>query len=190
MKYFLEKFKGDESVILEQKLVLEKESQKVQFYVSEESSGISSTVNFHHTHQPIGEFEATTLRAVYSRNELKHANFLKIDVEGADFSVLKGFPWEHDKPDVILCEFEDKKTLSLGHSWKNVCQYLTELGYTLFVSEWHPIARYGVAHDWCGLWEWPCELNSHFAWGNLIAFANAPDKKQLERSLQQSIFFR
>ena len=190
LKYFLEKFKGDESVILEQKLVLEKESQKVQFYVSEESSGISSTVNFHHTHQPIGEFEATTLRAVYSRNELKHANFLKIDVEGADFSVLKGFPWEHDKPDVILCEFEDRKTLALGHSWKTVCQYLAELGYTLFVSEWHPIERYGISHDWCGLWEWPCELNSHFAWGNLIAFANAPDKKQLERSLQQSIFFR
>ena len=48
LKYFLEKFKGDESVILEQKLVLEKESQKVQFYVSKKV-GISSTVNFHHT---------------------------------------------------------------------------------------------------------------------------------------------
>ena len=190
LKYFIEKFKGDESVILEQKLVLENESQKVQFYVSKESSGISSTVNFHHTHESIGEFEATTLRAAYSRNEIKHTDFLKIDVEGADFSVLKGFPWEHDKPDVILCEFEDKKTQSLGHSWKTVCQYLTERGYTIFVSEWHPIERYGIAHEWCGLWKYPCELSSHLAWGNLIAFSSAPNITQLEASMQKSLCFR
>ena len=190
LKCFKEKFKDDEDVIFEPKLVLEHESQRVQFYASEESSGISSTVNFHHTHEPIGEFAATTLRSVYSRYGLKHTNFLKIDVEGADFSVLKGFPWELDKPDVILCEFEDKKTKSLGHSWKDICKFLTDRDYTVFVSEWHPIQRYGIAHDWCGLWRYPCELSSGFAWGNLIAFESAPDRRQLEAAMQKSVSFR
>ena len=172
-------------MILEQKLVLENESQRFNFMFQRKLRNLQYCQLSPHT-QSIGEFEATTLRAVYSRNEIKHTDFLKIDVEGADFSVLKE-PL-NDRP--VLCEFEDKKTKSLGHSWKTVCQYLIERGYTIFVSEWHPIKRYGIAHEWCGLWKYPCELSSHLAWGNLIAFSSAPNITQLEASMQTSLCFR
>ncbi len=86
----------------------------------------------------------TTVAEVVSRLGLTHVDFLKIDVEGFDFSVLKGVPWNSLQPDVIEAEFEDGKTVPLGHTYHDVCDFLVEKGYTVYLSEWHPIVRYGI----------------------------------------------
>ena len=51
---------------------------------------------------------------------LSKIDFLKIDVEGLDWNVLKGVPWDRVKPEVIECEFEDAKTLALGHTYRDI----------------------------------------------------------------------
>ncbi len=43
------------------------------------------------------------------------------------------------------------------------------LGYVVFVSEWHPIIRYGVSHSWRRLDRYPCTQINPKGWGNFIA---------------------
>ena len=46
----------------------------------------------------------------YVKSSVTEIDFLKIDVEGYDFNVIKGNDFSFVKPRVILSEFEDKKT--------------------------------------------------------------------------------
>ena len=88
--------------------------------------------------------------------------------------VLQGVPWGRIKPSAILCEFEDFKTVPLGYDFHRMAGFLVNQGYAVFVSEWHPIIRYGISHDWHKFAKYPCELSSPKAWGNLLAFINEP----------------
>ena len=160
------------------------------FYSSNESTGISGMLAFRDTHKQSATVDVTTVAEIIRERKLSHIDFLKIDVEGYDFGVLKGVPWDEVKPDIIECEFEDAKTKHLGHSWNDICDYLVERGYTVYVSEWHPIIRYGISHDWAALKRYPCELNDNDAWGNLLAFKNDPGEKVLCENLEKIIAFR
>src|SRR3546814_15144947 len=72
---------------------------------------------------------------------ISRIDFLKIDVEGFDFFVIKGIDWDGVTPDVILWEFEDAKTLPLGYSSRDAYSYLVHKGYQVTISEWHPIGE-------------------------------------------------
>jgi hypothetical protein len=112
------------------------------------------------------------LANVFSEYDINNVDFLKIDVEGVDYFVLKGVDWSVVAPDAILCEYEDNKTLHLGgggYSANDMAEFLCGLGYKLFVSEWYPIMRYGARHSFKRLLAYPCEIDSS-SWGNLIAF--------------------
>lgn len=160
------------------------------FYSSKESTGISGMLAFRETHEQSATVNVTTVSDIIADNEISHIDFLKIDVEGYDFGVLKGVPWDRMKPDIIECEFEDAKTQHLGHSWTDICAYLVDKGYTVYVSEWHPIIRYGISHDWAALKRYPCELNDKNAWGNLLAFKKDPGEKVLSKNLEKILTFR
>jgi len=98
--------------------------------------------------------------------------------------VLKGIPWESLRPRLILCEFEDKKTLPLGYSYHDLAKYLLERGYHLIVSEWKPIKRYGEKHDWRGFYPYPHKLQTPKAWGNLIAARDKADYESLSQFIK------
>jgi hypothetical protein len=72
------------------------------------------------------------------------------------------------KPSVVLCEFEDRKTLPLGHTYHDIANYLRGWGYEVIVSEWYPIAEYGQTHRWRRAVRYPVDLDP-YAWGNLLA---------------------
>jgi hypothetical protein len=55
-----------------------------------------------------------------------------------------------------------------------MAEFLVDKGYTVYLSEWHPILRYGIPHDWCGVLAHPEQLSSPQAWGNLLAFREDP----------------
>ena len=148
---------------------------KLPFFSSDVSFGISTLNPFHESHQETCEVSTTTVADICKDNELTSIDFLKIDTEGHDLMVLKGVPWEEIKPQIIECEFEDAKTASLGYRFEDIAQYLVDKGYTVLVSEWHPVVEYGKRHDWHRLVAYPCKLNDANAWGNLIAFREPPD---------------
>jgi len=164
------RFQDFDQVQIDQRAVSDRTENGVPFYVSEESTGISGLSPFSAGHKEVGAVAVTSLSDVCQEQGIDHVDFLKIDTEGYDLMVLKGFPWNKMKPRVIECEFEDRKTVSLGYTFHDLARFLVDKGYTVLVSEWYPIVRYGIQHDWRCIMPYPCELHDANAWGNLIAF--------------------
>jgi FkbM family methyltransferase len=146
----------------------------LQFFTSQESTGISGLLAFRDSHVATTTVDATTVAEIITDRSLETIDFLKIDVEGYDLNVLRGVPWDALRPDVIECEFEDAKTLKLGHTSQDVADFLESKGYTVYVSEWHPIIRYGIAHDWKRVVPYRGCTLAPDAWGNFLAFREDP----------------
>lgn len=146
------------------------DDKEMTLYTSDESTGISSLNPFHETHKASVKVKTKTLKTFCKEKSISQVEFLKIDTEGFDLFVLKGFPFEDIKPRVILCEFEDSKTLQLGYSYIDMGNYLVERGYCVFISEWNPIVKYGVSHTWKKMDVFPDTLlENKNGWGNFIA---------------------
>lgn len=169
------RFGEHERVSIDVRAVAHKGGETLAFYTSEESTGISGLTQFRDSHQFAHEVTTTTVAEILTENSLDHIDFLKIDVEGFDFNVLKGVPWDTVKPAMIECEYEDAKTVPLGHNWKDIADFLIGHGYAVYISEWHPIIRYGIRHDWRRVVAYPDgpEVESA-SWGNILAFLDDP----------------
>ena len=61
----------------------------------------------------IKKIKTTTLNSLLDTNNVGHINYLNIDVEGHELSVLKGFDMIAHKPDVISIEYLDLKMKEL-----------------------------------------------------------------------------
>jgi FkbM family methyltransferase len=175
------------AVTIDSRAVSDQPASGVAFFTSQESAGISTLHPFHETHRETATVDVTTVAALCDEHALTRVDFLKIDVEGLDWNVLKGVPWESLQPEVIECEFEDRKTLSLGYSYRDMAAALSERGYSVYLSEWHPIVRYGVRHRWHRLLRFPAELASADAWGNLLAFRVDPGHDVLRRAFERHL---
>ena len=179
-RVILEKRYGNQpNIVIDKRAVSDKPAEKVPFYTSKESTGISSLALFHGTHEKTGDVSVTTLGKFCEEHQIGHINFLLVDAEGYDLFVLKGLDWSKIKPDIVVCEFEDRKTSALGYNFHDMATFLQDRGYEVLVSEWHPILRYGIAHDWRRLAKYPCVLDSPNAWGNLIAFREIAVRQKL-----------
>lgn len=163
--------------------VSNKDGEIVNFYASEESSGISSLSSFLSTHKAVAQVKTTTLKTVVEKENIQKVDFLKIDIEGHDLFALKGFPFEKLMPEVILCEFEDYKTVPVGYTYKDLGDFLLEKGYAVYLSEWKPIVKYGTSHEWASIRPYPIKLTDARGWGNYIA-VKIEAKEAFEKVLQ------
>lgn len=147
----------------------DKPQEGVPFFTSQESTGIASLVPFRETHTEGPKVQIRTLRDVLEELGVDHIDYLKIDAEGFDLRVLEGFPFESIKPRAVMCEFEDGKTKNIGYSTHDLGKHLLSLGYSVYMSEWYPIVRYGITHRWRSIRPYPCELADPNGWGNYVA---------------------
>jgi len=177
--------KNKHLVSLDTRCVSNKSQKDISFFTSEQSTGISGLSAFHETHEESQKVDITTLTEFFEDNLMPPIDFLKIDTEGHDLFVLQGYPWEKGKPAVIECEFEDVKTVPLGYTFNDLAQFLVDKGYTIYVSEWHPIIRYGIRHDWRQLMSYPCKLADPKGWGNLLAFREPIDEAALVAAVKK-----
>ncbi len=160
------------NVTIDPRAVSNKSAEKVIFYSSEVSLGISGLTPFHPTHTHTDVVDVTTLKEFLVQHQVHEVDVLKIDTEGHDYFVLKGFPWDLIRPEVVICEFDDGKTESLGYTWQDLATYLKEKDYRVLVSEWKPISEYGGTYQWDRISEFPSKLNSPASWGNIVAVDN------------------
>ena len=181
------RFGKKDNLTIDTRAVSDRPAKEISFFRSDESTGISGLHAFRETHREAGKVDVTTVAEVVNDRALDHVDFLKIDVEGFDFSVLKGVPWDRLKPDVIECEFEDKKTVPLGHTYREVAQFLVDKGYAVYLSQWHPIIRYGIPHDWYRLVKFPSVELAPDAWGNIVAFKVDPELDALSAAFEDVI---
>lgn len=147
------------------------DSERVEapWYSSAEMPSISTLAPFDPSHRRSATVRVTTLTRALDAKEVPSVDFLKVDAEGFDLPVLRGFPWHRLSPEVVLCEFEDRKTRRLGYSTVDLGDFLLARGYRVYLSEWHPIVRYGGSHRWRRIVPYPSELLEPNAWGNFIA---------------------
>jgi FkbM family methyltransferase len=175
-KRFREQFDEADSVHLDDRAVGEVDDEVLPFYTSAMSTGISGLVPFHDSHHMTTEVRTVRLDTYLRDSCVSSVDFLKVDTEGFDLFVVRSFPWsELPRPAAVLCEFEDAKTNKVGYTTADLARYLLDLDYTVLVSEWHPITRYGAVHSWRRMYPWrgaaqPRSLEH--AWGNLVAFSD------------------
>jgi Methyltransferase FkbM domain len=143
-------------------------------YTSAVSSAISGLLDSTASHV-LSEFVPTVALAAYlEAQQLDRVGLLKVDTEGYDLPVLRGCDWHRAAPEVVICEFEDRKTARLGYGVADLAEFLIARDYRVLLSEWYPIERYGGNHRWRRLTPYPSRLGSADAWGNLIAIRD-PD---------------
>ena len=53
--------------------------------------------------------DTVSIEVFCAGKDLREVTFLKIDAEGYDLDVLRGVPWDTCRPEIILCEFDEKK---------------------------------------------------------------------------------
>lgn len=158
----------------------------VAFFASPVSTGISGLSAFHESHSETARVSTTTLNHVVAEHALEVIDFLKIDVEGHEMSVLSGLDFDRLRPRAIIAEFENSKTIPNGYTTADLANFLAECGYTVLVSEWYPIERYGVQHQWRRLARWPVDVPDD-AWGNLVALLDRPDDDSVNATLRRNI---
>lgn len=160
---------------------------ELPFYASEQSTGVSSLTNFLESHQQIATVKTTTLNNYFRNNQIDSVRFLKIDTEGHDLFVLQGMNFEEYNPEVILCEFDDYKTVPLKYDYHDIGKLLLKNGYQVFMSEWEPM-KYGSQdhYNWKGITKYPSELSDKNGWGNFIAFKDIDSIKFVEKYLKHN----
>ncbi len=187
---FLSKFDQNDKIQCVPKAVTDVSGNRIPFYTSEKHYGIHSIKPFHETHQSASyEVETITLKDALNENNIDHVSFLKVDTEGADFLALKGFDWDKSKPELVMVEFMDDRSMkNFGYTHHDMAKYMAEKGYTCFVSEWEAIKSYGIKgqisepHQWVQCIKYP--LDHEPSWGNLI-FVPAKDVGKFERNLKK-----
>jgi len=91
------------------------------------------------------------LDTVLREQQISTVDFIKLDVEGAELSVLKGaaelLKGAH-RP-VVLCEVQDVRTAPWGYAASYIIEYLCSCGYSWFTLDGAGVARplpMGAAH--------------------------------------------
>jgi len=150
------------------------------FYKSNVSTGIPSLLKFDKNQEYSHEVSTIVLKDLIKKKGIENIDFLKIDVEGYDLNVLRGFDFSKLKPRIIMCEFEDKKTKLLGHTTYDMAQFLIERGYYLIYSIWFPIKDYGTRHNFKKMSIVFKDIGNN-DWGNIIAFSNKSDYEKFRK---------
>lgn len=179
-EYIAERMLDKPGLTLSHLAVGNESGKRLSFYASEQSTGISSLIPFQKDHKEVTQVSTIRLDDYISDKGIDSVDFLKIDTEGFDLRVLQGFPWDKINPTVIECEFEDAKTQKIGYDLHEQAQFLLDQGYSVFVSEWHPIVRYGIRHQWRQLNQYPTKNIGSTSWGNFLAFKEPMTLEQLE----------
>jgi len=152
------------------------------FYKTPVSHGMNSLMKLTPKHKLSHEVRVRRLDTLLPELNVSRVDYMKVDAEGYDLMVLRGFPWGVMRPKVIMCEFSNETTSKLGYTHDDMVRYMANLGYFTTVSEWaKPIMVSGYySHEWLGFFRYPCP-DRELCWGNMIFTENNELYKQLCR---------
>ncbi len=156
-------------ITINKRAVSNEPKEKTTFFSSNQNDGIGSLKQFSDSHDN-SEITTVTKLVIYSNEKnISEIDYLKVDAEGYDKLVLEGLNWSKICPRLIMCEYEDKKTIQLDYTKDDLINFLTDKGYRIIISVWKPIISYGGAHRWQQFVLSDFEHISKETWGNIIA---------------------
>lgn len=120
---------GFEQVVVEERPLADKSGVSLSASVPENDSAYSY---FRETDSLAGGLVSITLDEYCEKAHIGPVAFLKVDVEGAEFNVLKGADRllrSAGRPKLILLEMVDEYLGRFGHDTQAVCGWLLERGY-------------------------------------------------------------
>ncbi len=114
-------------------IALGKEEAEMEFveYEADTMSGIKRSVDFDGAVKDIYKVKVRPLSAILAERNIKHVDFLSIDVEGGEIEVLEGI--DFDVVDIYCILIENNKG---DKKEKRVRQFLIRKGYFLFGHLW------------------------------------------------------
>lgn len=168
----IKKLKNNKNFTLDSRAVSDVSEEELTFYTSPLSEGIASIHAFHPSHEESHKITTVTMNDYTKDNNIESINFLKVDTEGNDLNVLRGIDFTINKPDMILCEFDEFKAKTTGSDFNSLVNLLASSGYKVLVCEWYPIIIYGQRHKFNCMYLHPNKLRKENAWGNLIAVSS------------------
>ena len=119
-----------------QKAVTDKSGESVPFYVDQTHPARNSLQPVSADHQTSIDIQTTRLDDVLMDHKLKEVTLLKIDAEGADFQVLKGFDFNKIKPDLVMAEFDEERTRQFfNYDLNDIVTYMEPYNYQVFIIE-------------------------------------------------------
>ena len=156
------------NVIVINTAISDRVSKDVPFYTTHESDGMGALHPFRPAHRKTSLVNVTTLKHIVAQQNIRQVDFLKVDAEGFDLMVLKGFPFNKIKPKLIEVEFGNVKTKHIGYTADELYRYLEDQDYRVIVSEWAHAKYVGgkFEHKWLGYRK---ELTDEMYWGNMFA---------------------
>lgn len=149
--------------------------EKKTFY-SGPTGGTSSLISFTDQHKELCIVETLRLDDHLDSMKYEDLTYLKVDTEGNDLPILKSLNYNKYKPEIILSEYENKKTKHLNYTWNDQINFLESKGYHNITCEFKPIIEYGGKHDFIRYNFENTSLADENGWGNIISFK---DKKTL-----------
>lgn len=162
-------------------------SGEVPFYVSSRHGGIHSLKPFHPTHHQTARVKVVRLDEALADLHVEQISILKVDIEGADFLALKSFDFYKFKPNVVMCEFMDSRSFeNFGYTHHDMATFMSNHGYTAFVSEWGSMVEYASNDRWIVPPKFLCcapyPLDHSPDFGNLV-FVPSEQKDDFQRAI-------
>ncbi|MFZ4768057.1 MAG: FkbM family methyltransferase, partial [Roseimicrobium sp.] len=146
---------------------------------------------FDGSHANIITVSLCTLAGYCREHGLKQVDFLKVDAEGHDLDVLRGFPWDLIQPRFVICEFEDLKQEKCESGFRAMAEFLRAHGYSVLVSEWDPVLSYHGPFNWRRFFVYPGDLPDPAGNGNILAVRTKRDFSRLRlRAAMKSATYR
>jgi FkbM family methyltransferase len=181
------RWSGAANVRIEAKAVADRDRAEVAFQLSS-NTYLSSLSAFDSSHSESIRVPQVALRSYCAERKLTAVDLLKVDAEGYDLLVLRGFPWDQLKPRCVVCEFEDRKGGGQTGSFAQMADLLRAQGYRIIVSEWHPIVSYQGPFRWRRFFTYPGQQPGPEGNGNIVAVQTAADFRRLKRLCVRKTF--
>lgn len=120
----------------------------MKFYIDLSSKIIESLTCFTDSYKFSHKVDAITFKDYCFKKKIKKIDFLEINSKGRDKFVLDGLYRYKFLPLIILCEFENKKTIKFNYTTSDLIKLFFDKNCRIIDFEWFPIIQYRNANKW------------------------------------------
>jgi hypothetical protein len=115
---------------------------------------------------------------------MNNVDYLQINSIDSGMEILQAVPWERNKPAVIECHIPEAE--SSAHGVIHILAvHLVDLGYIVYLNQWHPENWHSLREESHRLLRYPCELDDSQTRINILAFRDPVNEEALRTAVSK-----